>query len=345
MKNIDYSNHIQKEAILNECKGNLFEFLVAQGLGSYSKVEVDFLLNLPVDFKTRLLSYEELMRTNEPALLLNLPKLAEQTVGQIVNDSTVSNQIFKSWNVIGKMMATNDNELWNETDIVGIYDSLGVEKKLTISLKLTKDHSFTNTKSAGVKSFITKYFSSFNQTHHSYLISLQNELNSEVDSSFLQMGHKLYEAIDADFKGSFDSRWSDRHSELPGELSDDLREIVHGNYNRVALKLSTLLNKLKERDSDLFFKSLYSLCGFGHNEIVQVNCFHQNYEFKKVSIKKFEDYFSDELKVFEILPLKKSASSIDIVIGKIVLQIRVKPMNKFTTPAYKINCSIKVKDE
>lgn len=345
MKNIDYSNQIQKEAILNECKGNLFEFLVAQGLAVRSKLEDDFLLNLPPDFKSRLLFYEELMRTHQPKLLVSLPKLADQTVAQILKDSNIASLEFKHWNVIGKMMATNDNEFWNETDIVGTYNRLGENKKLTLSLKLTKEHSFTNTKSAGVKSFLIKYFSSYELAHKSLLSSLQHELNEEVDSSFLKMGHKLYGLIDAEFKGSFDSTWSAQYSELPGELSEDMRAVVHENYHRVALKLSTILNKLKECDSELFFKSLFSLCGFGHSEIIQVNCFHQDYELKGIRIKKFDDFFLSQSDKFAILPIKNMASSVEVIIGSLFLQLRVKPMNKFTTAAYKINCSIKVKDE
>jgi len=78
MKKFDYSNHIQKEAILNECKGNLFEFLMAQKFAEKSKIESQFLLSLPKNFKNQLSIYEGLIRDSEPKLLSQLPLLAKQ---------------------------------------------------------------------------------------------------------------------------------------------------------------------------------------------------------------------------------------------------------------------------
>ena len=340
MKNIDYSNQIQKEAILNECKGNMFEFLVTQALASRSCVEDHFLLNLPNEFKLKLGSYEELMRIHDPKLLVKLPSLAQNTVKRLWEELFLDKYSFIQWKVIGKIVATNDNEFWNETDIVGTYlNAQGVEKHLSLSLKLTKDHSYTNTKSGGVKSFLTKYFSPFGDIATNF----QRELNLEVDESFLMMGHKLYSLNDLEFQGSFDSKWTDSYTELPGELPAEMKAIVHENYHRVAKKLSTILDQLKKLDSYLFFDSLASLCGFGSTDIIQVSCFHHDYELKDVTINNFHDYFSDKNKECVLLAIKDLASSIDVIMGKLTLQIRVKPMNKFTTAAYKINCSIKVK--
>ncbi|MGZ3787224.1 MAG: hypothetical protein ACXVLQ_01805 [Bacteriovorax sp.] len=341
MKKVDYSNQIQKEAILNEFKGNLFEFLVAQGLACRSMIEDQFLLSLPIEFKLKLASYEEAIRTHEPRLLSKLPVLAGLTVKKIWDEINLSQCEFTHWNVIGKMVATNDNDVWNETDIVGTYKTNeGENKKLALSLKLSKDHSYTNTKSAGVKSFLTKYFSLFGQD----ALELQKELNAEVDESFLMMGYRLYSMADLEFSGSFNSKWSERYSELPGELSGEMSCIVHENYHRVALKLSSILERLKKRDPQMFFDSLYALCGFGHAEIIQVNCFHQDYDLKEINIKKFDELFLTAKKECTLQPIKNLASSVDIVLGKMTLQVRVKPMNKFTTAAYKINCSIKVKE-
>lgn len=340
MKNVDYSNQITKEAILNEFKGNLFEFLVAQGLARKSAVEHQFLLDLPAEFKERLGHYEEMIRTHEPRLLVKLPTLAMTTVDKIWEE-VHSSFTFQQWHVIGKMVATNDNDLWNETDIVGTYATDdGNSGKLAFSLKLTKDHSFVNTKSAGVKSFLGKYFSGFGALS----ARLQKELNQEVDESFQRMGHKLYSLADLDWSGQFTVDWSCSHTELPGELPEEMRSIVHENYYRVALKLAGLLDQLKEKDPDLFFDSLFALCGFGHENIIQVNCFHQDYELKTISIKRFADLFEIKEKKCTILPIKDLSGSVEIQIGKVILQVRVKPMNKFTTAAYKINCSIKVKE-
>lgn len=337
MKIIDFQNLMQKEAILNECKGNLFEFLVAQGLAARCQLEGQFLLNLPLEFKEQLGKYEELIRTHEPKLLTKLPVLASLVVAKTWDKLNLKDHHFQAWNVIGKMVATNNSFTWNETDIAG---TMADNKILALSLKLTKDHSFTNTKSAGVKSFLAKYFSRFDQA---ILHAFQNELNHEVDESFLMMGHKLYQMADLEFKGSFCQQWSSQFSELPGELNDDMRTVVHENYQRVAIKLSNLLNRLKELNPRLFFESLYALCGFGHPEIVQINCYHQDYDLKEISIYNFNEIFMNCNNECSILPLKNFASSVEIKLGQTLLQVRVKPMNKFTTAAYKINCSIKVK--
>lgn len=338
MKNIDYSNQIQKEAILNECKGNLFEFLVAQRFAAKTALEDQFLIDLPSDFKLKLRDYEELIRSHDSRLLVKLPHLATYTFQSIWEDLSLESYHFTGWKVIGKLVGINESDTWNETDIVGTYKTEnGQTKNLPISLKLTKDQSFTSTKSAGVKSFLQKYFSSFGQLSLDY----QTELNSAVDDSYLRMGHKLYAFIDEEFQGNFDSRWTNHYPELPGELDIEMRHIVHDNYYRVALKLSAILNELKSINAGLFYDSMASLCGFGHEEIIQVNCFHNNYELKEVLIKKSSDIFSKSEMVCDILPLKEQSSSVEIRMRNLVLQVRIKPMNKFTTAAYKVNCSIK----
>jgi hypothetical protein len=341
MKKIDQNNHLQIESLLNECKGNLFEFLVAQWLSKRLKREDFFLLNLPRDFRGRLQFYEETIRKNDPDLLRNLPILAESVGIEISNHALFTGKTDLSFMVIGKMVATNDNELWNETDIVAIEGEGAEAKKYFLSLKLTKDHSYTNTKSAGIKSFIEKYFSSFG----SLAKKLQNELNQEVDESFQMMGHKLYESADMEFKGSFGAEWSDHYTELPGELSAAMKEIVHQNYFRVALKLHDFLGKLYKESPSKFYQCLHALCGFGNPDIIQVHCFHQNARLKAVEIKTHEDFFTGQADEITIRALKENVGSFDIAFQNFTLQLRVKPMNKFTTAAYKINCSIKINEK
>lgn len=335
MKIIDQDNQVQKEALINECKGNLFEFLVAQALSKKFGNEANFLLDLPPIMKERLKTYEVLIRQYDPDLLARLSPLAHEVAISILARDYFS--VDQSWTfkVIGKMVATNVTELWNETDIVAINSS---GKKIYLSLKLTKDNSFTNTKSAGVKSFLEKYFSP-------YFIeasTAQRQLSDEVDESFHMMGHKLYELIDRDFSGHFDQAWSENYSELPGELPEAMREIVFYNYSRVAKLLHQLMSELLKKDRHLFKQALSGLCGFGSDDIIQIHCFHQNDLLKKVVIKSYEDMFSDD-ESFEIGDYKAGASSFDILFKRFTLQIRIKPMNKFTTAAYKVNCSIKMK--
>lgn len=340
MKKIDHNNQLQIESLLNECKGNLFEFLVAQTLSRHFGGEDLFLLSLPRDFRARLQFYEETIRVHDPELLLNLPKLAQNVSSELEQHAIFANKKKISFSVIGKMVATNDNTLWNETDIVAIED-LGENqtKKHFISLKLTKDHSYTNTKSAGIKSFIEKYFSAFQEMAPLY----QMKLNTEVDESFHMMGHKLYSMVDLDFKGMFDQRWSDQYTELPGELPVEMKEVVYANYHRVAQRIREYLGELYRLDPEKFYASLHALCGFGNLDIIQVHCFHHNSLLKDIIIKTHSDLFANDPHEIELKELTPGAASFDIAFLKFVLQIRVKPMNKFTTAAYKINCSIKMK--
>ena len=339
MKRIDQNNQVQVESLLNECKGNLFEFLVAQKLSHQYKNEDLFLLSLPRDFKVRLQFYEETIRLHDSELLRNLSLLASAVVENLEQHEVFANNNSFSFAVIGKMVATNDNELWNETDIVAL-EKLpdGSQKKHFLSLKLTKYQGYTNTKSAGIKSFLDKYFSGFNCFTH----ELQLSLNQYVDESFYMMGHKLYSMIDQNFTGSFDTNWSQTQTELPGELEPEMKEVVHENYYRVAQKIHEFLCKMHSKDPHLFYMSLHALSGFGNPDIIQVSCFHQNDQLKVIKIKTLTDMFSGNYDEISLKNLNHGVASFDISFKKFVLQIRVKPMNKFTTAAYKINCSIKM---
>ena len=132
----------------------VFEFLVAQALSKKFKREDHFLINLPRDFRARLQFYEETIREFDSDLLKNLPTLSENVAENLEKYFLFNGKTNINFTVIGKLVATNDNDLWNETDIVVSEDlSNGDFKKYFLSLKLTKDHCFTNTKSAGIKSF------------------------------------------------------------------------------------------------------------------------------------------------------------------------------------------------
>ena len=53
------------------------------------------------------------------------------------------------------------------------------------------------------------------------------------------------------------------------------------------------------------------------------------------------DILQQELKSLKINGLKKGLSSFDVCLESLTLQIRVKPMNVFTVPGMKVNCSVK----
>lgn len=330
------------DSLLNECKGNLFEFLVAQFLSQKMGNENIFLLNFPNEFKKKLQSYEETIRAHDRNLLSQLSPWAHLTAEKILEHPTFKGKEGYSFSVIGKLVKPNSNEFWNETDIVATKNSSEEKKeKYYLSLKLSKEGIFTNTKSAGIKSFLSKYFKKLTPQS----INFQEELNSFVDHSFLIMGHALYKAIDQDFKGKFDSRWTNVHPELPGELDPSLKKIVHANYFRVTQKMHEYLIKLQKVDGQKFYHSLHALCGFSDPSILQINCFHGQSEITEICMKTKEDFFSNDWQEAVIKNLSIDSGSFEISFKKFVLQIRVKPMNKFTTPSYKINCSTKMKGE
>ena len=43
----------------------------------------------------------------------------------------------------------------------------------------------------------------------------------------------------------------------------------------------------------------------------------------------------------KILDVKLRDNSFDIIFESIILQLRIKPMNKFTSKSYKVNCAVK----
>jgi hypothetical protein len=235
--------------------------------------------------------------------------------------------------LIGKITANFEKSQWHETDLVMQTEQA---KLIPVSLKLSKDSSYMNTKSAGAKSFLEKYFH-----HFSEVKVFQQELNKEIDQSHIQMAHRLYQMATLNFKGKFDESWKSKWSELPGELPLEFREVIFINYARVVSCIHSRLIQLLALDKEKFITSLAPLCGMGDPDIIQVSCFHQQHLLRSVVIKTFDDFFHTDLKV-SIGPLKEQMSSFEIYLGQTILQIRVKPMNKFTTPSYKINCSIKL---
>lgn len=214
---------------------------------------------------------------------------------------------------------------------------------LGISLKLCKDKAFVNTKNAGAQSFIVKYFA------YAESFTEQERLNKCLQKSFELMGRKLYQiaGLRTEFKTEFDDFWSAaNYSHLPGEVSLEMQREIHKHYFRVISEVYRILKNMIDIDRRAFIMSLYALCGLSSADILQVICFHaghcvkSDHIFRRVKIISFSD-LEKEAEQVEILPLKKGLSSFEIKLSFLILQIRVKPMNCFTVPGVKINCSVK----
>lgn len=330
MKIIDPNNQVQKEALLNEYKGNLFEYMVGSLISRDFQCEMAFFNALNKDLKERLSMYEEFVRLHYPELIGQLLQLALKTKDEIKQFLVVKNFQPQEVFLIGKSVATNDNELWAEADLV-LRDQN--KKSLNLSLKLSKDHSFTNTKSAGIKSFLAKYFAFFDPQKID-----QTDFNKKVDFNFTKMGEKLYSMEGLQFTGSFNSEWSERFSELPGELEENHRQVVFENYSNLALLLHQTLKKYLMTNEIEFKKALFPLIGFGDINLIQVTVFHHDHQFHSIKILEGELFSQSNV---DLLPIKENAHSVEIRFGNYQLQLRIKPMNKFTTASYKVNCSIK----
>jgi len=338
MNFFDNITPIQKEALYNEFKGHLFEFHICSELAlKYSLYDI-FLTSLTSVQVEHLKEYEKFLLKNSPMILKKLPLLAKKLVNAIHLELKEKNLSVKGVYWTGKHGAKSLNADWKETDLaIDVFDSNDQSFRIYYSLKLSKANSFTNTKSAGVMSFFEKYFYQF-----SWAKTYQSDLNSFIESSFYLMKARMEDltGIEETTQG-FSKQFVMQYGELPGGLPDELRTVLYEHYSRVMDQIEIGLHRMYEENKEYFFDSLLSLMGFSSNGVIQYQLFHENHEFH--SIKRLEspkDTSSVEFKI-----RKKGQHFLEILIESYILQVRIKPMNKFTTPAYKVNCSIKKRDD
>ena len=216
---LQYNTVSQKEAYLNEFKGNLFEFLVASILAKKRGIEGKFLKSFSGDLRSQFSHYELQLRREDSELVKKLGHLSMELAEELIKllPSTIRNIL-----IIGKSPGW---ENWKEADILVEYDG----GKIPISIKLCKERSFVNTKSGGVSSFFTKYFSNF------FNISIfQERLDECVQKGFLKMGHQLYDYYGLEFEGRFDESWNREVGvSLPGELPPKPKEYLYQYYFEV----------------------------------------------------------------------------------------------------------------
>jgi hypothetical protein len=325
--NLMAQDQTNKEALFNEVKGSLFEYLVARELALAGKAELKFQQSLDKNYLTVLSQQDRMVRQFYPQMLPFLNQVSKITADSLIK---YFEEVPKSPRVMGKFSNSSLSEELQEADLLL---SVG-EKDIPVSLKLNKKNGSVNTKSGGIKSFFTQYFSFIAP-------EVQREFNKFVDMEFNRMSYELHALHDIEYSGNF-SLWVKKGmSELPGELDSDSRSILKAYYARIAQKMHSILSDSYKSDSELFRKALPALMGFGRENMLQVICFH---EFSAagnpvIDIHTYDDVLS-ELDQTLIKPFSQ-ISSVEFNIGRWSLQVRVKPMNKFTTTAIKINCSVK----
>ncbi|HLW55889.1 MAG TPA: hypothetical protein VKY27_00805 [Bacteriovoracaceae bacterium] len=322
------SDQVNKEALFNEVKGSLFEYLVGLKLAQRANQELDFIQNIDKNYLAILGQQDRMVRQFYPEMLSFLNEAS--TKGQ----ETLCAKYGENWvsiKLLGKLSSSQLQSDFKETDLL-LVNEFG--EQLLLSLKLNKKSAFVNTKSAGVKSFLTQYFPYLNP-------SFQNEFSNTIDLEFKVMGDELYRQYDLEFNGNFNEWVKNGYSELPGELAESDRDILKKYYARIAKTLHRILSTAFKENPEAFKKSLYPLMGFSDPRIIQLICFH---DFKSqgesvIEIHDFKDVVDEDITIRDF----KDIASIEVESSRWVLQIRIKPMNKFTTTAMKVNCAVKFK--
>ena len=314
----------QKEALNNEIKGHLFEYLMAKELATLLGCEASFLCSEVAAGGKRLREYETWMRRNDPGLVERLPILARKSAHSLNAQVSLCGEAVR--------LCGRREHSWGEADIL-----LEGQEPLSIGLKLCKANAFVNTKSGGIRSFLVKYFGQDTG-------GAQERINRVLDWSFDCMAGRLYESAGLEYGGNWDSSWEEAgHTLLPGKLSPRRNSLVLEHYGRVVDVLYEEMKKCLEERFTNFVHSLPPLLGFKNRNLVQVFCFYKgSYQLEDVVIvdgRKI-DWEALSVRMGERIPHR---SSFEIVTQDRVLQIRVKPMNKFNAKALKVNCSIKWK--
>ena len=322
----------QKEAYLNEYKGHLFEFLLARLIARDALVEKNFFSQIHPSLLKRFKTYEAEIRKLDSELLKALPKLSREAFSNLKKELP---REIRQVHVLGKLMGASQNSSLGESDLVLV----SKEKVLPLSLKLCRFGAFVNTKSGGIKSFIKKYFSDFDEA-----LFMQNNLNLKIDAFFNALISELTEINQLETSIPFKDAWRKKGlSELPGELSKKNRERIYQYYNEIINELYKSLEKFKNENSEVFKHVLKPLLGFSHDDMWRVICFYKNelrcpYNFSGLNLTRADEL--DKLKLV-LHPPKEDLSSFVLKTSKFEFQIRVKPMNKFTAPALKVNCSVR----
>lgn len=318
------------EALLNEYKGNIYEYLVAAELARAGDCAADFMKNLGGGFYRMLEQQEAFIREYYPVLLHDLPVLAQGLA------KTIREQLppdYQRVRLIGKSAATGEGGFGEADALVACPDG----SRVPVSVKLSRDQAHVNTKSAGVKSFISKYFGPF-----SACLRAQEELASSFDREYRTMAYALHEAAGVEYDEDFANWEQDGRSKLPGELSAELREIFLKALYRVNNELYGYLSGFFEEDPEKFLSALRPLIGFSRGDIIQAATFYRPKD-GGYSLERHVAEGPKSLESLRVLELRNrpESSSFDIVFNDRVLQIRLKAMNKFTSKGFKVNCAVK----
>ncbi|MBI2522076.1 MAG: hypothetical protein HYV97_16785 [Bdellovibrio sp.] len=335
----------QNEALINELKGALFEYLVAEELSHFDHPPCS--CKIAPELSDRLLLYESWLRNHDLGLIVFMPTVAGQ-VARAIREYLPEH--LKEIEVVGKIAGASGQKDLHESDlVVHARNHQGQEQDFFIGLKFCKASSFVNTKSGGGQTFLARYFGVFPESTR-----YQQEFNADLERAYLMMGQKLYDesglgAQGYDFKGHFGPEWLEAgYPELPGQLPAKMHESVLQYYQMAIHSLYDKIVRLAKTAPQLFTDSLYPIVGFGARNLIQAIVFvdakqvegKKQYSLNNFKIHTQKDVMA-EFDDMQMVPLRQEISSFEILLKSWRLQIRMKPMNKFTVPGLKVNCSVK----
>lgn len=320
------SSDISQLALLNEYKGSLFEYLVSLKLAEQLDLSLSFYNSMSENQLSIFEQQESFVRNFFPNLVYELPKLAGTTANKILID--LGTKDIDRIIIVGKSMASNNTESYSEADIVLV----GPIKSYNLSLKLAKKQSFVNTKSAGIKSFFSKYFVDFN------VDPIQAKLNSLVDNAFEKMAMNMHHEADIEYSNGFENWELENQVVLPGKLPDDLKVFLYQYYSILNNYIYENILKLIELDQEMFVKSCAALIGHSQGDLISVISFYEQKDDLFVKTETLVTKFDTNQKILDV---KLRDNSFDIIFETLILQLRIKPMNKFTSKSYKVNCAVK----
>ena len=319
---------IQTENLLNEFKGNLFEYLFASHIARHFNIEKQFIQSLPPSFSQKLSDYELFIRKNEPSLIKQLFEWGHYTASEFINRKQLKDVV--SIKLVGKITGGSHKDIFGEADVIIYIDD---NHFIPVSLKICKAKAYVNTKSGGIKSFLHKYFSELSS------VVEQKLLNEKVELHFEEMTRDLHDLAGVNYTGDYKAWVASGLSELPGELESDMRNVLKQYYFKIIKELYISIKDYFDRDPNKAGYCLKRLFGLTYDEIIQVTCYYSENSTEVLIVD--NDLYDRNLKKLILRPLRDGLSSFEFECPDFLFQIRVKPMNKFTTAAMKVNCSIK----
>ena len=311
------------DALLNEYKGNVFEFLVGLEFSRAIGSEKEYLNTSLVHVGDILDQQESFIRRYYPDLIKFLPIWAKEL--RIIFEKHYTLKNLSSVELVGKTSTALKGEDFSEADIL----LKGDTEQFPLSIKLAKAGSFVNTKSAGIKSVFTKYLPNLD-------FKRQTEFNQLYEREFEKFAYLMHKEAGLLCEGGFQNWLNEGLPSLPGQLTDTFREHLLSFYEIINQNLYKEFLNAYELDSEKFVHSLHTLAGFSKPDIIQIIAFHNKSQKSNIDIK-----LKDLKSRGELQGTRLGSNYFEFIFHDFILQLRLKPMNQFTSSAYKINCSVK----